>query len=59
MTLNDLLRNGRNIVQDLSSGDIPLVDKDGNELKFDLTLGHTSEGKLVCVMCPDLTKLIM
>lgn len=50
MTLNDLNRKLRDIVNQLSSGEIPLVDKEGNEVSFDLALDHDTEGNLVCVL---------
>lgn len=47
MTLNDLLRQGRSITDQLNSGDIPLIDAEGKEANVQLAL-HQPEDKLVC-----------
>lgn len=44
MTLNDLLRQGRSITEQLNSGDIPLIDAEGKEANIQLAL-HYSEDK--------------
>lgn len=47
MTLNDLLRQGRSITEQLNSGDIPLIDAEGKEVNIQLTLRQPID-KLVC-----------
>lgn len=47
MTLNDLLRQGRSITEQLNSGDIPLIDTEGKEANIQLTLSQSEDG-LVC-----------
>lgn len=49
MTLNDLLRQGRSITEQLNSGDIPLIDTEGKEVNIRLAL-HQTKDKLVCEM---------
>lgn len=47
MTLNDLLRQGRSITDQLNSGDIPLIDAEGKEVNIQLALRQPID-KLVC-----------
>lgn len=47
MTLNDLLRQGRSITEQLNSGDIPLIDAEGKEVNIQLALRQPID-KLVC-----------
>lgn len=49
MTLNDLLRQGRSITEQLNSGDIPLIDAEGKEVNIQLAL-HQTKDELVCEM---------
>lgn len=44
MTLNDLLRQGRSITEQLNSGDIPLIDAEGKEANIQLTLSQSEDG---------------
>lgn len=48
MTLNDLLRQGRSIMEQLNSGDIPLKDAEGKEVNIRLTLSQTKDNPVVC-----------
>lgn len=48
MTLNDLLRQGRSITEQLSSGDIPLIDAEGKEVNIRLALSQTKDDPVVC-----------
>lgn len=47
MTLNDLLRQGHSITEQLNSGDIPLIDAEGKEVNIRLALSQSEDG-LVC-----------
>lgn len=49
MTLNDLLRQGRSITEQLSSGDISLTDGEGKEINVQLAL-HQPKDELACAM---------
>lgn len=49
MTLSDLLRQGRSITEQLTSGDIPLIDAEGKEVNVQLALSYSEdEGEPVC-----------
>lgn len=49
MTLSDLLRQGRSITEQLTSGDIPLIDAEGREVNVQLALSYSEdEGEPVC-----------
>lgn len=47
MTLNDLLRQGRSITEQLNSRDIPLIGAAGKEVNIRLALSQSEDG-LVC-----------
>lgn len=49
MTLNDLLRQGRSITEQLNSGDIPLIDAEGKEVNIRLALSQSEDGP-ICEM---------
>lgn len=58
MTLNDLLKQGRAITDQLTSGGIPLIDTEGKEVNLQLALRYSEdEGEPLCEIASVRRKL--